>query len=61
MGQLIAAAVGGLACGIILCYFIQVLPIVKLIAQMRKEGYIMNYPVPERKILDEPWLDIPEG
>lgn len=52
----------GFGLGIITVYFIQVLPLTKLIAQMRKEGYIMNYPIPERKLdPDESWRDIAEG
>ncbi len=51
----------GFGLGIIAIYFIQVLPLIKLIAQMRKEGYIMNYRIPERKITEDSWRDIAEG
>lgn len=50
-------------CGITtyLMYKLEVRPLVVLIAQMRKEGYIVDHPMPERKTDPEVWLDIPEG
>lgn len=60
MGELGYAALG-FGLGITTIYFIQVLPLTKLIAQMRKEGYIMNYPIPVRKVEEDSWRDIAEG
>ena len=61
MGELIIAAVAfGFGLGTIVLYYLQVMPLIKLIAQMRQEGYVMNIPIPKRKKEPEPWLDIPE-